>query len=167
MKMFKIHSIFLVHLLWYFTNHEHQSIYICHTSVCHCHATPYKPGDSRNVSFSLNRLQILQFCGVRDILVCLYVSFRLLIYFIQRGDDGRLRMSHKSIKDFIFDHERSLQLFACFESEQLILAQRCLVILTTELRRDPCKYGLFGINQVKLKTFNLVFFVNFIINVLS
>ena len=50
-------------------------------------------------------------------------------------------MTHKSIKDFLFDKARSRELFASFEDEQAVLAQRCLEILTTELRRDPCGYG--------------------------
>ena len=59
----------------------------------------------------------------------------------QRGDDGRLRMTHKSIKDFLFDRYRSRDLFECKVAEHAILAYRCLELLTTELRRDPCQYG--------------------------
>lgn len=59
----------------------------------------------------------------------------------QRGDDGRFRMTHKSIKDFLFDQTRAKELFASFDAEQTVMAQRCLEILITELRQDPCKYG--------------------------
>ena len=51
-------------------------------------------------------------------------------------------MTHKSLKDFLFDQSRSGEFYANFEAEQTIMAQRCLVFLTTELRRDPCQYGI-------------------------
>ena len=76
--------------------------------------------------------------------LCLLSTLILDVLFltIQQGDDGRLRMSHKSIKDFFFNKTRSCELYANFEAEQTIMAQRCLEILTTELRRDPCQYGI-------------------------
>ena len=49
----------------------------------------------------------------------------------QRGDDGRFRMTHKSIKDFLFDQTRAKELFASFDAEQTVMAQRCLEILIT------------------------------------
>ena len=68
--------------------------------------------------------------------------YDVLLLLSQRGDDGRLRMTHKSLKDFLFDQTRSGELYANFEAEQTIMAHRCLGLLTTELRRDPCQYGI-------------------------
>ena len=54
-------------------------------------------------------------------------------------------MLHKSLKDFLFDQSRSGEFYASFEAEQTIMAQRCLELLTNELQRDPCQFGIMFI----------------------
>ena len=57
-------------------------------------------------------------------------------------------MMHKSIKDFSFDRSRSAELFINISTEQAMLAHRCLELLTTELRRDPCGYGIIIVSTL-------------------
>ena len=59
-------------------------------------------------------------------------------------------MMHKSIKDFSFDQSRSAELFVIMSTEQGVMALRCLELLTTELQRDPCKYGINGLRIINV-----------------
>ena len=87
----------------------------------------------QNVKRALNLLGslITVFFTIVRLITWIMTQFNLL-FSIQLGDDGCLRMVHKSLKDFLFGQSLSCDLYASFVAEQTMLAHRCLELLDSE-----------------------------------